>query len=97
VTDLFLGVIAVSVLVMAVIQVAGIVMAARVARRVDGVADRVEQGVDKVFASVHGMTQDAARAASVFSGILGMFRKARPNDGKDPGAGAGPDDTMFVG
>jgi hypothetical protein len=43
------------------------------------------------------MTQDAARAASVFSGILGMFRKPRPNDGKDAGAAAGPDDTMFVG
>lgn len=96
-TDLFLGVIAVSVLVMAVIQVAGIVMAARVARRVGGVADRVEQGVDKVFASVHGMTQDAARAASVFSGILGMFRKPRPTGDKDAGAGSRSDDTMFVG
>ena len=48
-SDVFLGLIAVSVLVMAGIQVAGIVMAARVARRVDRVADRVEQGVDKLL------------------------------------------------
>lgn len=96
-TDLFLGVIAVSVLVMAVIQVAGIVMAARLASRLEGVAERMEQGIDKVFASVHGMTQDAARAASVVTGVLGMFRKAGAEDGKNTGAASGPDDPMFVG
>jgi hypothetical protein len=97
VTDLFLGVIAISVLVMAVIQVAAIVMAARVARRVDRVAGRVEEGVDKVLASVHGATQDAARAASAFSGILGMFRKPRQTGARDASAASDPDDPMFVG
>jgi len=97
VTDLFLGVIAVSVLVMAVIQVAAIVMAARVARRIDRVANRVEEGIDKVFASVHGVTQDAARAASAFSGLFGIFRRPRPADGKNPSAESGPDGPMFVG
>lgn len=96
-SDVFLGVIAVSVLVMAVIQVAGIVLAARAARRVERIADRVEQGVDKVFAGLHGLTEDAARAASVFSGILGIFRKSRAPEGKDQKAAADPDDPMFIG
>ena len=96
-TEVFLGVIAVSVLVMAVIQVAAIVMAARVARRVDRVADRVEQGVDRVSAGLHGLTEDAARAASVFSGILGIFRKSRSPGSTDAGAAGGSDDPTFVG
>lgn len=95
-SDVFLGLIAVSVLVMAGIQVAGIVMAARVARRVDRVADRVEQGVDKLFVGLQGLTDDAARAASVFGGILNIFRKSRPADGKAPPA-ADSDDSMFIG
>ena len=95
-SDVFLGVIAVSVLVMAVIQVAGIILAARVARRVDRVADRVELGVDRLFTGLHGLTADAARAASVFSGILNVFRKSPPAAGKEPRA-ADPDDPMFVG
>lgn len=96
-TDVFLGVIAISVLVMAVIQVAGIILAARLARRVEGIAGRVEQGVDKVFAGLHGLTEDAARAASVFSGILNIFRKARSPEGKDAKPAADPDDPMFIG
>ena len=96
-TDVFLGVIAASVLVMAVIQVAGIILAARVARRVERIADRVEQGVDKLFAGLHGLTEDAARAASVFSGILNIFRKSRSSDSKDARAAADPDDPMFIG
>jgi hypothetical protein len=97
VSDVFLGVIAVSVLVMAVIQVAGIILAARAARRVERVVDRVEQGVDKVFAGLHGLTEDAVRAASVFSGILGIFRKSRSPGGKDDKAAGDPDDPMFIG
>ena len=96
-SDVFLGVIAVSVLVMAVIQVAGMILAARLARRVERIADRVEQGVDKVFAGLHGLTEDAARAASVFSGILNIFRKSRSRDDTDPKSAADPDDPMFVG
>ena len=96
-SDVFLGVIAVSVLVMAGIQVAGIVIAARVARRVDRVADRMEQGVDKLFAGLQGLTEDAARASSVLGGILNIFRKSRPADGKATGASADPDDPMFIG
>ncbi len=95
--DLFLGVIAVSVLVMAVIQVAAIVMALRVARRVNRVAGQVEEGVERVQAGLRGLTEDAARAASVFSGILGMFRKSRTPDGKEQKAAGDPDDPMFIG
>jgi len=97
VTDLFLGIIAVSVLVMAAIQVALIVMAARVARRVDRVAGRVETGVDTLLSRLHGLTDDATRAASVFSGILGMFRRSRASDGRKSPAAADADDPMSVG
>ena len=79
-TEIWLGVIAVSVLVMAVIQVAAIVLAAKMARRAERVADRVEQGVDRVAARVEGLTHDAARAASVVNGVLGIFRRAGPKD-----------------
>ena len=96
-SDVFLGVIAVSVLVMAVIQVAAIVMALRLARRLNRVAGQVEEGVERLLAGLRGLTEDAARAASVFSGILGIFRKARAPDGKDPKAAADPDDPMFIG
>ncbi len=96
-SDVFLGVIAVSVLVMAVIQVAGIILAARVARRVERIADRVEQWVDTVFAGLHGLTEDAARAASVVTGILSFFRKSRAPGGTDQKPAADPDDSMFVG
>jgi hypothetical protein len=96
-TDIFLGVIAVSVLVMAAIQVAAIVMAARVARRVDRAADRMETGVDTFLNRLHGLTDDATRAASVFSGILGMFRKSRAADARKSPAAADADDPMSVG
>lgn len=75
-TEIWLGVIAVSVLVMAVIQVAGVVMAARVARRVERVADRVERGVDGVVTRVQGIADDAGRAASTISSFVNIFRRS---------------------
>lgn len=70
-TDVFLGIIAFAVLVMAAIQVAAIVFAARAARRVgEAVNDvgeavrRLESDVRPIVANLQQMTADAVRTAS---------------------------------
>lgn len=63
--DLFLGLIALAVLVMAAIQVAAIIAAARLARRVDRLAAQIEQDIKPVFEHLRTLTADAARAASL--------------------------------
>jgi hypothetical protein len=70
VSDVFLGVIAVAVSVMAIIQVAAIVFALRAARRVGDAASRIEQGVQPIVANLQSITADAARAtASAAAGV----------------------------
>lgn len=63
-TDVFLGVIAVSVLVMALLQVAAAVWAARTARRVDDVMARLERDLQPIVQSLQALSADAARAAA---------------------------------
>ncbi len=63
--DVWLGIIALAVVVMAAIQVAAIVFAARLARRVDRLATDFEQQVKPVLANLQAVTADAARAAAV--------------------------------
>jgi len=65
VSDVFLGVIAAAVLVMAVIQVAAVVLAARAARRLDRLADRLEQDIRPIVVSLQALTADAARATTL--------------------------------
>jgi Flp pilus assembly protein TadB len=65
VTDLFLGIIAVAVLVMAIIQVAAIVFAARAARRVGEAMARFEEEVRPIVANLKSVAADAARISSV--------------------------------
>jgi hypothetical protein len=65
VTDVFLGVIAVSVLVMAVIQVSAAVFATRAARRFGDVVNRFEQDVKPIVANLQIVSSDAARVSSV--------------------------------
>lgn len=65
--DLYLGVIAVAVVVMAVIQVAAIVVAMRAARRVSDAVARFEDDVRPIVANLQTMSADAARAASIAS------------------------------
>lgn len=62
---MFLGLIAAAVLVMAAIQVAAIVLAARAARRLDRLADRLEQDIRPVVTSLQALTADAARATAL--------------------------------
>jgi hypothetical protein len=64
VSDLFLGIIALAVLVMAVIQVAAVVFAARAARRVSDAVTRLEQGVQPIVANLQQVSADAARASA---------------------------------
>ena len=62
-TNVFLGVIALAVLTMAVIQVALIVFATRAARRVGDAVSRFEQSVKPIIANLQSVSADAARAS----------------------------------
>lgn len=64
-TDVFLGVIAVSVLAMAVGQVAAVVMAARAIRQVGESLGRLEVTMRPIVANVQRISEDAARATAV--------------------------------
>jgi hypothetical protein len=64
-TPVFLGVIALSVLVMAAIQVGAVIAGARLARRVDALTSRVEREFDPVVTNLKRVGEDAARAAAL--------------------------------
>ena len=64
-SEVFLGIIALAVVVMAVIQVAGIVFAVSAARRIGETADRLERDIRPVVQNLQSITADAARAASL--------------------------------
>ena len=66
-TDVFLGIIALSVLLMAASQVAAVVMAARAARRVGEALGRLEETVRPIVANVEQMSADAVRATAIVS------------------------------
>jgi hypothetical protein len=65
--ELLLGVIAVAVAVMAIVQVGAIVAALRVARRVEQLASDMETSVKPLVANLTAMSADASKAASVAS------------------------------
>lgn len=64
-STLFAGAIAVSVAVIAVVQVATCVYGARVARRVDRLADRIEQEIQPALTRVSTASGDVARVTSL--------------------------------
>lgn len=64
-TELFLGIIAVATLVIAAVQVALIVAAGVLARRLGRLADQVEREIRPIFAHVNAIGRDAARAAAL--------------------------------
>ncbi|HEX5110619.1 MAG TPA: hypothetical protein VFV95_19350 [Vicinamibacterales bacterium] len=64
-SDLFLGTIAVSVLLMAIVQVATILWATRTAKRVGETIARLEQEIRPVLASLQAMAADAARVSAM--------------------------------
>ena len=63
-TDVFLGLIALGVLVMAAIQVGAIVMAIRAARRVEGAIGALQQDIKPIVANLQTMSADAARTSA---------------------------------
>jgi hypothetical protein len=65
VTNFLLGIIAVAVLVMAVIQVAAIVFAMSAARRIGQVAERLEQNLNPVVSNLQTITSEAARVSTL--------------------------------
>jgi hypothetical protein len=65
VNDLFLGLIALAVIVMAAIQVGAIIVAARLAKRVDRLATQIEEDIKPVFQNLTRLTADAARTAAL--------------------------------
>lgn len=64
-TDVFLGVIAVTTLITAIIQIAVLVIAGRLVVRLMRLTDRVEQEIKPVFRHLDSIGRDAVRAASV--------------------------------
>jgi len=65
VTDVWLGIIAVAVLVMAVIQVTAIVFAMSAARRIGQIAERLEQNLNPVVSNLQTITSEAARMTTL--------------------------------
>jgi BMFP domain-containing protein YqiC len=64
VSEVFLGIIAIAVAVMAIIQVAAIVFAARAARSVGEAVSQFQEDVRPIVANLQTLSTDAARAAA---------------------------------
>jgi hypothetical protein len=62
--EVFLGVIAVSTLATAIVQVAVVVIAARAARRVGERLGQLEESIRPIVANVQQISEDAARATA---------------------------------
>ena len=63
--DVFLGIIAVSVLMMAVVQVVVVVLALRATERITRLTSQFEQEIRPVVANLQMITADAAKATAV--------------------------------
>ena len=63
--ELFLGIIAFAVVVMAAIQVAAIVAGIRLARRVDQLATQLDLEINPLIANLSALSSEAARAAAL--------------------------------
>jgi hypothetical protein len=63
--DVFLGIIAVATLAIAITQIAVIVAAGRVARRVERLADQLEQEIKPLFVHLNAIGREAARASTL--------------------------------
>ena len=66
-STLFLGVIAVSVLAMAIVQVGALIYAARIARRVDALSHRLESDLKPLISNLQSLTAEATRAVTLAS------------------------------
>ena len=73
--EFFLGVIALAVFVMAVIQVGAIIAGLRLAKRVDRMADQLERDVKPLLANLTTVSSEAARAAAMAAAQIERFDK----------------------
>ncbi len=64
-SEIFLGIIAVATLVTAVLQVAVLIAAGMLTRRIGRLADQVERELSPLLASLNAIGKDAAKAASL--------------------------------
>ena len=64
-SEVFLGIIAVATLATAVVQIAVLVAAGMLTRRLGRLADQVERELSPLLASVNAIGKDAARAATL--------------------------------
>ena len=64
-SNLFLGIIAGSVLVMAVLQVAAVIVLARYAKKVVGLTEDLQREIKPLAAKVHAIADEAQRAAAL--------------------------------
>jgi two-component sensor histidine kinase len=65
VNDVFLGIIAVATLAIAIAQIGVMVVAGRLARRLDRLTERLEQDVRPLFGHLNAIGRDAARTATL--------------------------------
>jgi hypothetical protein len=63
--QLFLGIIAVAMMVIAIVQVGMIVTAGLLARRVGRLVSEIEREIKPIFAQLHAIGRDASRAAAL--------------------------------
>ena len=73
--ELLLGVIAVAVAVMAIVQVGAIVAGLRVARRVEQLATELETSVKPLIANLTALTAEASKAANLAAAQVERFDK----------------------
>jgi voltage-gated potassium channel Kch len=64
-SELLLGVIAVAVAVMAIIQVSAVIAGMRVARRVEHIATELEAGIKPLLAKLTSLSTEATKAATL--------------------------------
>ncbi len=62
---IFLGIIAVATLATAMMQIAALMAASRLARRIERLADHVEQELKPILGHLNAIGRDASRAASL--------------------------------
>src|SRR5262249_4167503 len=63
--ELFLGIIAFAVVIMALVQVGAIMAGFRLAKRVDQIAKQLDEDIKPLLANLTAMSEEAARAASL--------------------------------
>lgn len=63
--ELFLGIIAFAVMVMALVQVGAIFAGIRLARRVDQIANQLDQDIKPLLANLTALSSEASRAAAL--------------------------------